>query len=134
MEFFEHGSVEIEKFDDTVIAKYIGPINLETFLNFSDSLLGIAKDFNGKRWAQINDLREWELSPPEVQEEAIRAEKNPEKLKFRCSDIVIIADKNIIQRQSEIQASDEVFLKQHVVNSTKEAIELLRSLGYNVNK
>lgn len=130
MDFLGHGKIEIKQENDIVMVKFIGSINLETYMEYSNRIFEIAKEYNGKRWAEIHDYREWELSPPEVHEEAVRAEKNPEKLNYRCTDIVVIIEESIAKKQAQMQSQNEIFLQPDYVTTVGEAIELLRSKGY----
>lgn len=130
MNLLGHGEIEIEEHKDIVIVRFIGCINMDTYLVYSNRILDISKQFNGKKWAEIHDYRRWELSTSDIYTESKKAEKNPVKQQNRCSDFVVIVDNVFIKKVSEMQSEDELFLTPEYVKSELEAFEYLKSLGY----
>lgn len=125
-----HGTYEIEKYDDIVIIRFIGMINKELYIEYFNEIFSIGREFNGRKWAEVLDYREWELAPPDVFALAADLEKNPEKLRYRCSDQVIIATSPIIKHISTINNKNPVYVKSDFVYNVEEAFYILKGKGY----
>ncbi|GAC12888.1 hypothetical protein [Aliiglaciecola lipolytica] len=61
-----HGSFEIYTKDQALIVKAIGAWNYETALSCAKAYKELVIQFNGKPWACLLDLTEWELFTPEA--------------------------------------------------------------------
>ncbi len=131
MKFWGHGSIEFEQINDVVYVKYIGTINLETYRGYAKKILAIAKEYNGKPWAEVQDFTTWELSPPDVITQWVEDEKNPDKIKYRCSDVLVIANQLFIENHLRTYSKNEVFLEPDFLKTKGEAIKILKEKGYN---
>ncbi len=130
MDQLKHGSYRIDQYEDIVVIKFIGSMNLETYIDYSDNILAIAKEYNGRRWAEIHDYREWGLAPPEVFKRVQLDEENPEKRRFRCSDQVIITTSLLMKSMSIKNSENEAFIKPDFAMDDSEAFSILNSKGY----
>lgn len=133
MHLNEHGFINIEKHNSIVLVKFIGSINIQTFRDYSKKILDIAISFNGNKWAEVHDLTEWGLAPPEVTEEWIESEKSPLKLKYRCTDIVVISKNNLARKQAVKQSHNDVFLETIFVETVEDALTYLKDKGYIID-
>jgi hypothetical protein len=125
-----HGFFEIEQYNDIVLIRFIGSMNVELYLEYNKEISAIGRMYNGRKWAEVLDYREWELAPPEVFEKALELEKNPEKQRFRCSDQVIIATSKIIEQISIQNNKNPVYVKSDFVKNEEEAFTILNGKGY----
>ncbi len=130
MDLPKHGFCEIKQYDDIVKVKFIGSMNLECYIEYSNKILAIAKGYNGSKWAEIHDYREWELVPPEVFERSKLDESNPEKQRFRCTDHIIIISSALKRSMLLNFTDDDVYIKPSFAMNDSEALSILQSKGY----
>ncbi len=130
MELNKHGYFKIEHHDNILLIRFIGAINLETYKQYNKRIFDIAKSYNSKKWAEIVDFREWELATPEVISEAISDQEDPAKIKFRCTDQIIIVDNNFIKSITNSITDNKAFVAPVYVKTKEEAFSKLQAKGY----
>ncbi|GAA5216040.1 hypothetical protein ACFSJ3_10065 [Corallincola platygyrae] len=65
-----HGDFKLERKDRCLVFRVIGSVNLITVRQSFDAFKDAVGELDGEGWVCLNDLREWELFPPECTEEA----------------------------------------------------------------
>ena len=62
----EHGSFTLKTIEQTLIIMACGAWNIETTLRFVHENKKLTEHINAKPWACLVDLKEWDLSTPEI--------------------------------------------------------------------
>ncbi|MGL1891454.1 MAG: hypothetical protein OCD02_07475 [Spirochaetaceae bacterium] len=126
----KHGSFKIEYHGNIILVRFIGAINIDTYKQYNKRIFEIAKSFNGKQWAQVLDFREWGLATPEVLSVAISDQENPEKIKVRCTDQIIIVTNNFIESFTNNISDSKSFVVPEYVKTEEEAFNILQTKDY----
>jgi hypothetical protein len=131
MNYPAHGCYDIQFYDEIVLIRFEGATNAESIRNFLKDIETIGEGFSGRKWAQLVDLRRWELAPPEVFTEVKKSEDNMEILKNRCSAQVIITDNTVIKGVVSQLTNDPIFIDPEFSESIENAFLILERAGYS---
>ena len=66
--FEAHGEFKLKLHGNILVSKFLGSWNKETAVAFVLEARRLVKPLNGKPWAVLTDLDEWELGTPECEE------------------------------------------------------------------
>ena len=129
----EHGSYSIKAKNNILYIECVGTWNEETALNYKADIISNINKFNGKNWASVCILDNWNLNTPEVvpvlQEIVLTCVK--QKLK-RLAHVYLNSDiKDYFLNEMFLTSYPDY---ERAVFSTKEqALSWLKESGYTID-